>query len=480
MMNLNPVLTIALPLILAFTKIMYRRIANLFLIVGSLINIFVVMFLKEGQYLMGGYRPPFGIILQVDTYALYSLLVLNVLFAALMLLVTKKAENLTSSSLIALAALNGLILTGDLFNLFVFLEIATIAALILVSSIKKYHQAFNYMVAGAIGSTFYLLGLGLLYKQYGTLNMARMHELMAASPSGSAVAVILIFIGLAVEIKLMPFSSWAAGVLKNADEWIGPMIGAIYGGVMMIVVGRLFTDIFVIDAKVRLMLSLLTLITLVGGEAAAFQSRKVREVLLYSGVAQAGLEALLILNGYPAIGFILVLSNMTAKYVMFLLAGYMAEEAGGDDFDRLTGVFRSNPVHGFAFTVAGLSLAGLPLFFGFIVKLNLLYNLMLSHSYWLPALILSASLVEGIYMLRMILGLWRLPEGHRGGLQVRILGSSHRRKYAVYTISMVLSLALILFGLAPDNALSIARRARGADTDGKPLVLITMKGGIGQ
>jgi len=480
MMNLNPVLTIALPLILAFTKIMYRRIANLFLIVGSLINIFVVVFLKEGQYLMGGYRPPFGIILQVDTYALYSLLVLNVLFAALMLLVTKKAENLTSSSLIALAALNGLILTGDLFNLFVFLEIATIAALILVSSIKKYHQAFNYMVAGAIGSTFYLLGLGLLYKQYGTLNMARMHELMAASPSGSAVAVILIFIGLAVEIKLMPFSSWAAGVLKNADEWIGPMIGAIYGGVMMIVVGRLFTDIFVMDTKVRLMLSLLTLITLVGGEAAAFQSRKVREVLLYSGVAQAGLEALLILNGYPAIGFILVLSNMTAKYVMFLLAGYMAEEAGGDDFDRLTGVFRSNPVHGFAFTVAGLSLAGLPLFFGFIVKLNLLYNLMLSHSYWLPALILSASLVEGIYMLRMILGLWRLPEGHRGGLQVRILGSSHRRKYAVYTISMVLSLALILFGLAPDNALSIARRARGADTDGKPLVLITMKGGIGQ
>jgi len=479
-MQMNPVLTIALPLILAFTKIMYRRIANLFLVLGSLLNVLVVFFIKEGQYLMGGYAPPFGIVLQVDAYALYSLLVLNVLFAALTILVTKKAENLTSSSLIALAALNGLILTGDLFNLFVFLEIAAIAAIIIASSSKRYHHAFHYMVASIIGSTFYLLGLILLYKQYGTLNMAKMHELMLASPGGSSVAVILIFVGLAVEVKLMPFSGWVKGVLKNADEWIGPMIGAIYGGAMMIVMGRLFTDVFVVSPKVTLLLSILALVTLVGGEAAAYDSEKMREILLYSGVAQSGLEILLILNGYAALSFILILSNMMAKYVMFLLSGYIVNAAGTDVLGDLKGLFRSNPFLGFSFTAAGLSLAGLPLFVGFFIKLNILYNLMMSHSYWLPAIILITSLVEGIYMLRMILGLWQTGlEVQETGIQI-ISPSNIKTKYAVHAITLILSLAMVVFGLMPDYALDLAQKARGNAVADKPAMMIGMKGGPGQ
>ncbi|HCP14793.1 MAG TPA: hypothetical protein DIT32_03310 [Peptococcaceae bacterium] len=278
----------------------------------------------------------------------------------------------------------------------------------------------------------------------------------------------------------MPFSGWVKGVLKNADEWIGPMIGAIYGGAMMIVMGRLFTDVFVVSPKVTLLLSILALVTLVGGEAAAYDSEKMREILLYSGVAQSGLEILLILNGYAALSFILILSNMMAKYVMFLLSGYIVNAAGTDVLGDLKGLFRSNPFLGFAFTAAGLSLAGLPLFVGFFIKLNILYNLMMSHSYWLPAIILITSLVEGIYMLRMILGLWQTGlEVQEAGIQI-ISPSNIKTKYAVHAITLILSLAMVVFGLMPDYALDLAQKARGNAVADKPAMMIGMKGGPGQ
>lgn len=478
-MSVNPVLTIAFPLILAFTKIMYRKVANYFLVAGTLLNVFLVFLMKEGQYLMGGYGPPFGIVLRVDAYALYSMIVLNVLFAALMILVTKKAENLTSSSLIALAALNGLIMTGDLFNLFVFLEIATIAAFIIASSNKRYHYAFHYMVAAIIGSTFYLLGLILLYNQYGTLNMAKMKALMDVSQGSSGVALLLIFVGLAVEVKLLPFAGWAKGVLNNADEWIGPLIGAIYGGVMLIVLGRLFTDVFVLTPRMTLLFSLIALFTLIGGEAAAYDSESIRGLLLYSSIAQAGMATLLILNGYAALSFVLILSTMVSKYVMFLIAGYIVEAKGEDKIQGLGGLFRDNPLHGLTFTVAGMSIIGMPLFLGFFVKLNILYNLMANHGYVLPALVLVAALVEGIYMLRMLLNLWR-PEREASGPKTYLLKDHPRRKWIVHGITLGLSLVLVVSGLFPDQIFDLARKARAGVFTHRPIHTVQMRGGLEQ
>lgn len=459
MTNAGSVLLIAIPLLIAFISLMLKKSAKLLLILGTLINVGLLFSVKMGDYFVGGYKPPFGIVLHVDYYSFYSLIVLNILFALLIIAVIDKAKKLAPILLIALAALNGLILTGDLFNLFVFMEIASIAAIIITSSNKKLIHSFNYMVIAIVGSSLYLLGLAFLYSQYGTLNMARMHELMAAGDASKAVIpIILIFVGLAVETKLLPFNGWVKGIIENSDELTGPMIGSIFSGVMLIVFGRLFSDIFILNSKLTMMLSIVAVVTLIAGEIAAFDSKKIRQVLLYSSTAQSGLAILLILNGYINVSIFVIFGNVVAKFVLYLLTGLISSGVGTDSIAELNGIFTKKLYNGIAFTIAALSIVGLPLFFGFIVKVNVLYNLFVKGDYVFPGIILLASLIEAAYMIRMLVALWN-PGKEKGTVGEKAITSKDYTVKRVATISaLIISLVLVVLGIAPNYMINLAHQ----------------------
>lgn len=459
MTNAGSVLLIAIPLGIAFISLMLKKAAKLFLILGTLLNVGLLFSVKMGDYFLGGYKPPYGIVLHVDSYAFYSLIVLNILFALLIIVVIDKAKKLSPILLIALAALNGLILTGDLFNLFVFMEIASIAAIIITSSNKKLIHSFNYMVIAIVGSSLYLLGLAFLYSQYGTLNMARMHELMAAGDASKAVIpIILIFVGLAVETKLLPFNGWVKGIIENSDELTGPMIGSIYSGVMLIVFGRLFSDIFILNSRLTMLLSIIAVVTLIAGEIAAFDSKKIRQVLLYSSTAQSGLAILLILNGYINVSIFVIFGNVVAKFVLYLLTGLMSSGLGTDGIAELNGIFTKKLYNGIAFTIAALSVVGLPLFFGFIVKVNVLYTLFIKGSYVLPGLILLASLIEAAYMIRMLVALWNPGKDEGTDGQKAITSKDYTVKRVATVSALVLSLILVVLGIAPKYVINLAHQ----------------------
>jgi len=400
---MNAVLLIAVPLLAAFISILVKKFSPYILLVVSFASIMALQYVDAGEVILGGFEAPYGINLVVDTYSLTGLYIVNVLFFLVVALNGLKFQKLSSVLLVSLAGLNGLLLTGDLFNLFVFIEISGIAAYLITTTNKKPLATFNYLVAGTVGSSLYLLGLIILYAMFGTLNMRG----IAVSASGAEVALpfLLMFIGLGVEAKLLPFNSWVKGILGNSNTLSGPMIASVYATAFGFVFGRLLVNVFEISDQLSLIITAVVIFSVLAGEAMAFASSKLREILLFSSVAQAALVVLMFVNGFAGWAVMLVVANGLGKFVLFLITNIITEEAGTDEVDELKGVFSKNLVIGIAFTVVSLSVIGLPLFFGFVVKMAMLESLM-SVGYLLPAVILVSSVVEGVYFIKLLTKLW--------------------------------------------------------------------------
>lgn len=472
---MEPILLIAIPLGLAFLSILSKKLATILLAAAVVINVAVSLFVSKGTYAIGGFKPPFGISLVVDDYSLYGVIFLNVLFALVVLLMFNHAKEIHSILLVALAALNGLMLTGDLFNLFVFLEIASIAAFLIVATQKKWVEVFSYFVMATVGSSLYLLGIVILYAQYGSLNMVAVNEAMSGGVI-SAIPIILIFVGLGVEVKLVPMNGWVKGVLKDSNPFVGPMIASVYAGVMLMVFGRIMADVLVLSDGLKLLFGIVAILTILAGEVGAFASKNIREILLYSSVAQSGIAVILFVNGLVAAAILVVLGNVIVKFIMFVIIGHMAE-SGTDEVSELKGIFITNPLNGIAFTISGLSLIGLPMFFGFSVKMNVLIGLFRGELWWVPIVILVASLIEGAYILRMLVALWN--PGKEGQLAKVELAAKrpYTIKQAVCITLVLLSFCLVVLGFVPSQVVDPANAAADSFSGNNSNYSITEKGG---
>lgn len=406
------VLLIAIPLIAAFVSILSKKVAPYLLLIASLINVILLFyFVPDGIVVIGGYDLPYGINLFVDTFSRTGLGVVNVLFLVIVLLNIIEFKKYSSVLLVALAGLNGLLLTGDLFNLFVFLEISGIAAYLITTSNHKPLATFRYLIIGAVGSSLYLFGLIIFYGMFGTLNLMDMVSFIQANnvdPAALVLPAMLMFIGLGVEAKLLPFNSWVKGVLKDSNTLSGPMIAAVYAATISFVFGRIINNLLNLAFVGNLLIVVLVLLAagIFIAEAMAFASTKVREILLYSSIAQASIVILLFVNGIVLWAVYLIIANALSKTVMFLVINKATKDHGDDESDSLQGVFSKNILVGITFSVATLSVMGLPLFMGFVVKLNYLTELAVGAQWALLAVILISSIIEGIYFVRMLIKLW--------------------------------------------------------------------------
>ncbi|MGD9909773.1 MAG: complex I subunit 5 family protein [Candidatus Izemoplasmatales bacterium] len=403
------ILLIVIPLLSAFISILFKKASTILLVISAVTNIALLTFVEFGFVTIGGFDAPWGISLLFDRYAQIGLFLVNILILVITLLNVKNYSKYSSVLLVALAGLNGLLLTNDLFNLFVFLEISGIAAYLITSSNKKHVSTFHYLVLGSIGSSLYLLGLVILYSMFGTLNMIDMINkinLLNGVTSSLVLPFLLMFIGLGVEAKLLPFNSWVKGVLGKSNTLSGPMIASVYAGAIGMVFGRLLHNLFVFEGN----LLTVVLVLLVGGtflaEAMAFSSSKAKEILTFSSVAQASIVVLLFVKGIVIYAVYLIVANAISKLVLFLTVNHAEKEVGSDELDHLQGLFSNNLLVGISFTVASLSVIGLPLFVGFQIKLGFLTELASLQEFAILAVLLVASLIEGIYFVRMLIKLW--------------------------------------------------------------------------
>ena len=243
---MNPVLLIAIPLLAAFVSVILKKIDKVILMLAALFNtalsIYIaVQYVAPTVYTIGGFKPPFGISLYLDNYAMVGIVLINLVFVLTVLLSNQSLGKYSTVVIISMAALNGMVLTGDLFNLFVFMEIGAIAAYILTTMNKGFKHTFNYLVLGTLASGLFLFGIAVIYNLFGSLNLADIKGMIDMQSYSIANVMVLpsvlLFAGLSVEAKLLPFSGWVRGVLKDSNSLVGTLIVSAYAAAILLVFG---------------------------------------------------------------------------------------------------------------------------------------------------------------------------------------------------------------------------------------------------
>ncbi len=364
---------------------------------------------------IGGFPPPIGINLLVGKaeaalgFLIFTIALLGAIHWFVRGLPQPEGKALILFLLLSLGA-TGISFTGDFFNLFVFVEITSIAAYGLVASSKDeraLEAAFKYMVIGSISSTFILLGVVFLYKATGSLNMLDIAGKLAGGISSAVLALITLMIlaGLLIELEVFPINGWALDVYQGAD----PVVVALLAGAAV----KAFYLVFVKTAHYLPLFSFFHLALLFGGmsylvsQFFAWRQRDVRRLLGYSSVAQLGL--LILAAGFflnPSFSsssrlmmglamVLLVFNHSFAKSSLFLLADNVKER----EIDGWRGVLASNPVFKFSFSTSVFSIAGVPPFPGFWAKILLIFAIPRNYS-WVVGLVLLGALAEVVYYFR--------------------------------------------------------------------------------
>jgi multicomponent Na+:H+ antiporter subunit D len=382
------------------------------------------------SYLMGSWPAPYGIELKVD--ALSALLLLIVTGAASLALVggresldrqieTGRQPYFYAAWLLALAGLSGIVVAADAFNIFVFMEISSLASYVLIAGgpdRRALPSVFKYLIMGTIGATFYLIGVGLIYMMTGTLNLAdmelRIHEVADQRPILAAAGFITV--GLALKAAIFPLHVWLPNAYTFAPHMVTAFLAACSTKVSLYVLLRF--DFFVFQGNLAghalqfaVYLMPLAILGILVGSAVAMFETNVKRLLAFSSVAQIGymmLGASLVTVAGLTAGIVHIFNHALAKGALFLAVASMATFAAGLRLDDLRGIARSMPWTFGAFVVAGLSLIGIPGTAGFISKWYLISAAMELGAAGLPlvAIILVSSLMAVVYIWRIVEAAW--------------------------------------------------------------------------
>ncbi|MEX0372121.1 monovalent cation/H+ antiporter subunit D family protein [Spiribacter sp. 1M153] len=382
------------------------------------------------SYAFGDWAPPVGIEYRVDAANAFVALLITGVSAILLpwgkplvdAEVPERQGSFYALVLIALAGLLGITLTGDVFNVFVFLEISSLATYGLIAHGRDRRAliaAFRYLIMGTVGATFLLIGIAVLYILTGTLNMVDIAERLPVTEGARALQVGLGFVvvGLAIKLALFPLHHWLPNAYTYAPSLISALIAATATKVALYVMLRFIFDVFGAAysfAALPLAAGLMALAigSMFAGSWLAIMQRNLKRMLAYSSIAQVGYMVLGVslttLAGLSA-AFLHLFNHGLMKAALFASAGLIAYRCGGLAMSDLRGIGRQMPWTLTAFALAGVSLVGLPPTAGFISKWYLLSAAVEADQLWLVGLILITSLMALIYIARVVEIAWMQP-----------------------------------------------------------------------
>jgi len=391
----------------------------------------ILRVLSEGElhHYLGGWPPPFGIEYVLDH--LSAFVVLIVVFVGFIAViyppeaglyqVPRKGVPMYGLLLLLFAGLVGVVVTGDLFNLFVFLEIYSLAsyALITLGGDRAVVASFRYLVLGTIAGSFYLLGVGFIYFSTGTLNMADAAQRLPPlydSPTIMAAAA-LIVVGMGIKMALFPLHVW----LPDAHSYAPPVIAAILAAIQIEVAAYVVVRMLLTVFQPQYFIEVLPVTTIIGwvsaagiifGSVMAIAQKEFKRMLAYSTVAQVAYIGLGIglANPLGLIGGLLhILNHAFMKSCLFLVAGGVRYQTGLHEIPKFAGLGRKMPLMMAAFTAAALSMVGIPPTCGFFSKWYLLLGSIDANNWVFVAVILVSSLLTAVYFFRVIEKLYAIP-----------------------------------------------------------------------
>ncbi len=427
---LLPLIFLASALLIPMFGVFKRKTAYPFAVTASLsaaaLSVYgFVYVLQNGtmRYYFGGWIPPIGIEFVYDPLSAFVSVVINVV--ALMVLthalnsvrVDQEGRQVAYYSVVMLllTGFNGMIITGDLFNLYVFIEISSLSgyALIAVGEKQSPFAAFRYLIIGTIGASFYLLGIGYLYFMSGTLNMgdlAGILPMIKDSPT-ILVALIIIVVGLGIKMAIFPMHGWLPDSYTYAPTTSSSLIAPIGTKVGAYALIRILYFVFGADYFSREfaaadLIAIFSCGGIIFGSVLAIAQKEMKRMLAYSSIAQIGYIGLGIglANPFGFIGAVLhLLNHAFMKACLFLVAGNLRIKAGHSDITKMDDSFRKKyPWTMAAFTVAALSMVGLPPLAGFFSKWYLALGTIQSSRWIYLAVILISSLLNAVYFFRIL------------------------------------------------------------------------------
>jgi multicomponent Na+:H+ antiporter subunit D len=433
-----------------------------FLAVGCSI-LTLIKTLEEGvlRYSVGGWAPPIGIELVADPLSAFFLLVVNLVAAVVLsqsVLNTKLASDTHTMSfqacqMLMLAGFSGIIGTGDLFNLFVFLELSALASYAVLGngSGRAAHSTFRYLIIGTIGASFYLFGLGFLYAETGSLNMGDVSRILALNGMGmpAQIAFSFIVIGIWLKMALLPLHQWLPDVYTDAPAMSTALVAPIGTKVAVYVLLRMLYGVFPGESALGILYEVLCwagAVAIIWGSVMAIPQNNFKRMLAYSSVAQIGYIVLGIGMATPFgfIGAVLhVFNHALMKACLFLFSARVESSGSGTDLDQFSSRVRLKfPVATACFTVAAISMIGLPPTAGFFSKWYLLLGSYSNGDWIFIAVILVSSLLNAVYFFRLIEKLYlKTPESESAedshGAQIR--PSRKNLGMLIFAISILIS-----------------------------------------
>lgn len=394
--------------------------------IASVLSLYgFVSYLQTGsiRYFFGGWEPPVGIEFVYDGLSGFFILVINTV-AFLVLIHSRhvarkefpgKEMPYFALAMLALLGFNGMILTGDLFNLYVFLEISSLAsyALIAIGARPAPYAAFRYLIIGTAGGTFYLLGVGFLYTVTGTLNIIDMAAMLPNFATNTSVvaALILMVVGVGVKAALFPLHGWLPDSYTFASSSSSALIAPIGTKVAAYILFRIVFYLFGVEltdavAPITTVIGVLAAIGILYGSIMAIAQSELKRMLAYSSVSQIGyiIMGLSLANPLGFAGALLhVLNHAVMKATLFLVAGNLRMKEGHSDISRFDDSYRKKyPWTMASFSIAAISMVGLPPLAGFFSKWYLALGTIDNENWLFLAVILVSSLLNAVYFFRIL------------------------------------------------------------------------------
>jgi multicomponent Na+:H+ antiporter subunit D len=370
---------------------------------------------------MGDWLPPYGIILVADALSM-TMVALTMTIALAVTLFSLPTVDTGRQDyfyyplfFILLMGVNGAFLTGDIFNLFVFFEILLIASyalMVLGSDAAQLRETVKYLVINLIASTFFVIGLALLYRALGTLNMADLALKVQSQPGDplpTVLAVVFLFV-FGTKAAIFPLYFWLPGPYFPPPAGISAFFGGILTKVGVYAIFRTFTLIFRHEPSfTHELLLVLSALTMLLGVLGAISQMDMKRILSYHIISQIGYMILGIGLFTPqalAGAFFYIVHHVIVKSALFLISGTIQATTGTTHLKALGGLQARSWVLSLLFLIAALSLAGLPPLSGFFSKLIILQAGVATGRYGYVAVGLLGSLLTLFSMLKIWNGIF--------------------------------------------------------------------------
>jgi multicomponent Na+:H+ antiporter subunit D len=428
------------------------------------------------RYEMGGWEAPYGIELYVGAFSSLVLVIVTGAAAFSLLAARRSIDRqiqaerqplFYSAWLLALAGLVGIVVSADAFNIFVFMEISSLASYVLIAGgpdRRALPAVFKYLIMGTIGATFYLIGVGLVYMMTGTLNLADMESRIGdvTDINPILVAAGFIFVGLLLKAAVFPLHVWLPNAYAHAPHMVTVFFAACATKVAIYVLIRF--DFFVFQANLpghqmqfSLFLLPLALLGILVASAVAVYEGHLKRLFATSSVAQIGYIMLgasfLSESGLTASGAHLF-NHALAKGGLFLAVACLACQYRDLRLDQLAGAAKTMPWTAAAMVVCGFSLIGVPGTAGFISKWLLISAALEQNGYgwFLVVVILVSSLMALAYVWRVVETIYFKPA------VVEAEGPGEA-PLSLLLVTLAVALANIFFGFFPQFPLTLSSAA---------------------